>query len=149
MGIIQSTQEAFSAMDLSTIIQITVGIVVLITHAVGVFRFVQNGRDLDRKEHAQFRVGIENLIRNSNDLSRKEINRLDERINGVKDIYVRRPDLDKDLTRLYEIIERDRQDLKVWIEKLDQRLVEQQTTLNDTVTKHLANMVAEISKWRG
>lgn len=149
MAIIQTIQEAVAAMELSDILQFAIAMLILIGHAIAGYRFVQNGREADRKDHAQFRMGIESLVQSSTELARKEINRLDERINGVKDVYVRRPDLDKDLTRLYEIIERDRQDLKISIEKLDQRLIEQQTTLNDTVTKHLANMVTEISKWRG
>jgi len=145
MHTFQFIQEAVSIVEPTTLIQLAVGITVLIGHAIGVYKFVQNGRDADRKEYIEHRRGIEKLMQQSNSFNQSEVKRLDNRINDVKDIYVRKPDMEKEFTRIYELLDRDRESMNAWMEKLDQRIIDNQNNTNTLITKHLTQMVEAIT----
>lgn len=149
MSNIQWIFGELATVDFNTLIQL-VGVVLLFTgQTVALYKFIQNGRDTDRKRLEDHRetVAVELTAHRKDFLA--EAQKLHSRVNEVKDNYVNRAELEKELTRLYSYIAEARQDQKEGIDKLERHLCQLQTLMTDTITKHMAAMVTELAKQRG
>lgn len=144
-------------MDANQTIQVAINICVLIGFGFTMFKFIQNGRDADRKLLDEHREAQSKMISEAKSELGKEISNLHDRINGVKDEYATRIELERELGRLYTALEKDRRALEIMIDRyardtkdtfsrIDTHIQAMQSSINDTITQHLALVVAEVVK---
>lgn len=102
--------------DVLTILAVVLGITGSIW---GSIRWLISSTEKNIKD---LRDSMQSVISSQHEDHKEDVNNLHERINEIKDHYVKRVDLDRDLTNIYGMLNSIKEDIRGQTDAMNQRL---------------------------